>query len=99
MTQLCILFQDDKVPSNENLNFEYNNQFNEYFFQSEDEEYNLDFPYDKDENKSDENYDEDNDDSIIKRPISSCSTNSNSTKSINESLMEDDGKNFFLSCF
>lgn len=76
---------------------------NEYFFQSEDEEYTLDFPYDKDdderdvnvENKSDADYDEDNDDSIIKRPISSCSTNSNSTKSINESLMEDDGKYFF----
>lgn len=112
ITQLCTFsyfyFQDDKVPSNENLRFEYNNQFNEYFFQSEDEEYNLDFPYDKEhdsddedvsvENKNDEDYDDDNDDSIIKRPISSCSTNSNSTKSINESLMEDDGK-YCLSVF
>ncbi|KAL5281421.1 SCHIP1 family protein [Megaselia abdita] len=93
--------EDDKVQSNENLKFEYNNQFNEYFFQSEDEEYNLDFPYDKEHDEDggdvnvehkndDEDYDDDNDDSIIKRPISSCSTNSNSTKSINESLMEDD---------
>lgn len=87
------------------MRFEYNNQFNEYFFQSEDEEYNLDFPYNKEEHdeeevnvehKNDEDYDDDNDDSIIKRPISSCSTNSNSTKSINESLMEDDGKYVFL---
>uniref|UniRef100_T1GIY2 Uncharacterized protein n=1 Tax=Megaselia scalaris TaxID=36166 RepID=T1GIY2_MEGSC len=97
---------DDRVESNENLKVEYNNQFNEYFFQSEDEEYNLDLTYDKDDDNFEEdaeeddgnveqvsvNEDEDEDDSIVKRPISSCSTNSNSTKSINESLMEDDGK-------
>lgn len=48
----------------------------------------------------DKNDDDDDDESIVKRPISSCSTNSDSTKSINESLMEDDGKyclNFFMS--
>ena len=88
---------------------------NEYFFNSDDddddeEDDSLNIGYDdKDQdnvknsantNEENEEEDVDDDDSAIKRPISSCSTHSNSTNGINESLMDDEGRNLnLILCF